>query len=212
MFEVSSGLSVTGADGPFILRIQVDSPITHRNHRLDGNTHPFFQEDAVATTTVVGYWWVFVHLAADTVPREFTNDAIVLLRTMTLHSIADVTKMIASHGLLYSEIETLAGGTQQLLDFLGNFADTVCVGGVAIELIKEYTAVDGDDVAFLKDCLGVGYAMHYNIIHRRADVTWERRSIGIGEVLERWDAPIVTDELFGNLVQLERRDTRSDMF
>ena len=47
----------------------------------------------------------------------------------------------------------------------------------------------------------VRYAMHYHVVDRSADTGRKRRAIWIGESLEGWLGPIVTDELFGNFVK-----------
>ena len=54
--------------------------------------------------------------------------------------------------------------------------------------------------------------MYYDIIHRGADAGGKRPSIWIGETLECRDCSVVTNEFVGNVIQLEGRYTRFDMF
>ena len=53
--------------------------------------------------------------------------------------------------------------------------------------------------------------MHHHIVDRCADAGRKRPSIWIGEPFESRDSTVVTDELIGNLIQLEGRYTRLDM-
>ena len=54
--------------------------------------------------------------------------------------------------------------------------------------------------------------MNHGIVYRCTDACGKRPSIGIGEVLERWNGSIVADELLRNFIQLEGRYTWFDMF
>ena len=58
---------------------------------------------------------------------------------------------IARDGMLDTEEERFLSGFEKLTDFVGNIAYTESVSGVAIETILHSAAIDGNDVAFLKD-------------------------------------------------------------
>ena len=202
---------VTRPDGPSVL-VEPDITLAHSNHRLDGDAHRGFQHDTIASTTVVRHLRVFVHLVTNTMARELANNTISMRLAVTLDSIADISQMPASHSTLNAFIERLLRCPEQLLDLVAHLTHTECVARVTAEAIQQGAAVDGDNIPFLEHRIRVGYAMYHNVIHRGADAGGKRPSIWIGETLESRDCSIVANELVGNLIQLEGRYARLDMF
>ena len=164
VLEMGGWFSVSGPDGPTVL-IQPNGTVAHRDHRLDGDTHAGFQHHAISPSAIVRHLWILVHLATDAMTGKFTNDAISLCLTVVLHSTADVTQMFSCHRLLNAKVKGLLGSLEQLFDVIGDLTHTERVARIAIELIQERPAVDGDDVPLFQDCALIWYTMYDNIIH-----------------------------------------------
>ena len=145
---MSSGLAILSADGPTVL-VKPDITLTHRYHRLYGDTHRGLQHHTVASAAVVGHLWVFVHLTTDAMTGQLTNDTVFLCLTVALHRIADITKMSSCLGCLDTEVKGFLRGLEQLLYIIGHLSHTEGIGRVAIESIKQCTAVNGDDISLL---------------------------------------------------------------
>ena len=131
---------------------------------------------------------------------------------MCLYGTADVAQMMTSNSLFDALVKGLLGDAEQLFHLWADLADTERVAGVAVIAVEQCPAVDGDDVAVLEHGLRIGDSVDHDLIHRGADAGRERPSIGIGETLESGNCSIVANELVGNLIQLEGRYARLDMF
>ena len=211
MLEMCRRLAVTGTNRPAVF-VEPDVALAHRNHRFDGYAHGGFQHCTITTPTVVGHWRVFVHLPAYAVSSELANDAILMVFAVILDGGADVTQMVTGLCGLDTEVEGLLRDLQQLRHFLADLAHTERVAGVAVESVKQRTAVNRDDVTLLQHRLLIGHSMNDDIIYRSTDAGGKRPSIRIGETFEGRNGSMVTDELIGYLVQMEGRYTRLDMF
>ena len=212
MLEMGCRFAVTGADGPAVSTVKPDGTTPHSNHGLDGNAHAGFQRDAVAAATVVRHLRVLMHLPTNTVTGKFADNSVALGLAVVLNGTADVTDMATSCRLGNAPVERLLRDTQQTLDIFSDLTDTERVAGVATETVEQCATVDGDDVTLAEDGLGVRNAMNHDIVHRGANAGGKRPSIGIGETLESGNCSIVTNKLVGNLIQLEGRYTRLNMF
>ena len=95
--------TVTSDNTPPI-RHKTNTSVTHSNHGLDSNTHTFFKKNAIASSSIIGNLWLFMHFFTDSMTGKFTHYSISKLFTMLLNSPSDVTKMIACNGLLYTFI------------------------------------------------------------------------------------------------------------
>ena len=211
VLEMGGRFSVPGLDGPTVL-IQPDGAVAHCDHRLNGDTHAGFQHHTISPSAIVWHLRILVHLATDAMTGQFAHNTISLCLAVVLHSTADITQMISCHRLLNAKVKRLLSCLEQLFDLVGDLTYAERIARVAIELIQERPAVDRDDVSLFQDCALIRYAMHHDVIHRRTDAGRKRPSIWIREPLERRDGTMISDELVRDLVQLEGRYSRLDMF
>ena len=212
MLEMSRVFAILRADGPLVLGVHEDGFVSHSDHRLDGDEHAGFQHGSITASPIVGNRRVFVHLTADAMSGEFSDDAVAMRFAMTLHGAADVSDMLACDGILNAEIEAFLRCFQQLTNFVADFTDTKSIGRVTIKAVKESSTVNGDNVTLLKDGLSIGYSMNDDVVDRGTDAARKRTPIGIREILERGDSPMIANEFLGNGIQLQRRDARFNMF
>jgi hypothetical protein len=105
------------------------------------------------------------------------------------------------HGLLDAQIERFLRHAEELPDFGGYLAYTKRVAGVAAKAVHEGTTIYRNDVTVLQR-LVVGNTVYNLLIHRRAYRRGKRRPGGIRKPLEGGDGSVVTDKLFGHLVEL----------
>ncbi len=87
-----------------------------------------------------------------------------------------------------------------------DLADGVGNGGVGVEAVDDDAAVDGEDVAFGEDALGVGDAVDDLVVDRGAE--------GCGEAviaLECGDGAQFGDLFDGDLLEVHRRGARDDV-
>ena len=153
-----------------------------------------------------------MHLMSDSMTGEFTYDSIVLLFAMVLYCRTYVSQMLSCLSSINTEEECLFCDLQQLLHFFSYLADTECIGRITIEAVEQSTAIHRNDIAIFKDDIVRWDPMDDNIIDRGTNAGGKRPSIRIRETLECWDGSVVTYELVRNLIQLEGRYTRLDMF
>ena len=207
MLKMGCRFAVTGANGPTVL-VKPDITLSHRYHGFYGQAHTCLQHHTITASPIIGHLRILVHLTTNAVSCEFTYKAIALSLTMRLHRITDVAQMMASHSILYTQIEGLFGRLQQLTDFSRNLPHAKSVAGVTIEPVQQRTTVDRNDVTLFQDCFLVGDTMHDNVVDRCADTGRKRSSVRVRKPLECRNCAMVTYELIGNLIQLEGRYTR----
>ena len=211
VLEMSGRLAITCANAPSV-GLQKDVAFPHGNHRLDGYTHGSLEHHTISASPIVGYLRIFMHLAANTMTCELTDNAITLFLTETLYGVADVAQMIAGNGSRNALIKSLPGCAEQTVNLCRNLSYAEGVGRVTIETVELCATVNRNDITILQDCIFVRDSMHHTVIDRCADACGERPSVRIGEAFESRNGTMVTYELIGYLVQLESRHTRFDMF
>ena len=117
----------------------------------------------------VGDLGVFVHGAADAVADELADDAEALGLAELLDGGGDVAEPSANLALLDGLFERGLGDFEELCGFGRDLADGVGDGGVGVEAVDDDAAVDGEDVAFFEDALGVGDAVDDLVVDRGAE-------------------------------------------
>jgi len=210
MLEMGSRFTISRNNTPFIGKHPY-LPIAQCDHWLNGDTHTGFQHYTVSTTPVIGNLGWFVHLTSYTMAGQFAYDSVTLRLTMLLYSSPNITNMFSCNSLLNTDIKRLFGRLEQLLHFRTDLAHTKRIGTVTIEAVKKCTAVNGYNITIFQYNFITRNSMNHHVIDRCADRGGKRRSVWIGEILERRDCSVVKNELFCNLIQLQSRNPRSDM-
>ena len=95
VLKMSSGFTIASAYSPTVGH-KPDLAVAQGYHRLDGNAHAFLKHDAVATPSIVGYLWVFMHLLAYTVTGKLAHYTVAMSLAKSLNCISYVTDMVAS--------------------------------------------------------------------------------------------------------------------
>ena len=81
----------------------------------------------------------------------------------------DVAEAAADLALLDGRFEGGLGDFEELCGLGGDLADGVGDGGVGVVAVDDDAAVDGEDVAFVEDALGVGHAVDDLVVDRGAE-------------------------------------------
>ena len=81
---MSCRLSVDRPNSPTVGR-EIDTSVAKRNHRFNGNAHTCFQQDTVATATIVGHRRIFVHFSANAMTSDLSNHTVTLSFAMVLY-------------------------------------------------------------------------------------------------------------------------------
>ena len=126
VLKVGCGLAVTSDDCPAVGQ-DAYLPAAHCYHWLDGYAESILYLLAIAAAAIAGHHWVFVHLAANAMTAELSDDSVGVAFTMVLNGVADIAYPASCQCCLDAQIEAFLGGLEQLPDLGGYLADTECV-------------------------------------------------------------------------------------
>ena len=133
------------------------------DHRLDGENHARFEDEALTFAAVVDHLRRFVETAADAVAAEFLNYGVAGIFGNLLAGIADVAEGGAGFDRFDTRHHGGVGHVDQALGNRGDFADGKHTAGVAVEAVFFDGQVDVDDVAFFER-LVVGNAVADDVV------------------------------------------------
>ena len=143
---MSGRFAVKRHDAPLV-RKQSYMPIAHGYHRLNSKTHAFLKQDTVTPASIIGHKRVFVHLTAYTVTSQFTYNTIPVTLAMRLNCITYVSKVISSHSLFYTFIQSFLCNTQKFLHFRKDLTDAKRIATVAVISCKKRAAINRYDIS-----------------------------------------------------------------
>ncbi len=210
MLEMSCRLLVACDDAPLVWQ-HIYLPVAHGYHGFDGYAHACLEHHPIATPSVIGYGWIFMHLAPDAMACEFTDNPVAERFAIVLYGGTDIAYMLARRGLLYTFIKAFLSDTKKLFDIFFHLAYTKGVATVTVVAVQKGPTINADDIALTENSVAAGYAMHNHTVDRCANRARERLSIWIGEILERGYSTMVANEFLGYCIQLESRYTGFDM-
>lgn len=206
MLVVGSHLAILGAAGPSVLFGELDVLGTLAYHGLDSDDHAFLEEGTCANDAEIGYIGRLVHLEAYAVAAEFADNVVAVFLTVLLDGMADVANAVARLALVESDEEGFASDAHEALHLGRDLANGECIGRVADVSVEFDNTIDRHVVAILKEELVGGDAVDYYIVDRDAECRREAF-----EPLAKRDATIIADELFADVVEKCRGNTRADM-
>ncbi len=137
---------VLGAALPTVLRYNnVTAP--EIDHGLNANAHAFLQDWSASAASIVGHFWVLMHLASYAVTAHLADHGIATFLTVSLDSIGDITYATSFLCCLDAFVERFLGGAHQRHHFRGNLPHRECVTHIAIVAVELYHGVYADDIA-----------------------------------------------------------------
>jgi hypothetical protein len=86
---------------------QFGFPRSHINHWFQGNGQPFSQPNTPPRFTIIGYLWIFVHIATHTVPGILSDNTKTLLSQQSLYCRGDIAGAITKPGLFNAPVQSL---------------------------------------------------------------------------------------------------------
>ena len=105
------------------------------DHRLDGENHARFEDEALTFAAVVDYLRRFVEAAADAVSAEFLYNGVAGIFGNLLAGIADVAESGAGFDRFDTRHHGGVGHVDQALGNRGDFADGKHTAGIAVEAV-----------------------------------------------------------------------------
>ena len=172
----------------------------HVNHRLNCQHHANLELYAAMRATIIRHIGVFVHMTTNAMAHIIANNAISLRLGDALNGMANVTEMIASTRSREARPHAFLSSLEQHGNITRYFTDGIRPGIISNPAINCGARINRKNIAFAKNCLRRGNAMHDLIIHRGANGT---RKAAIA--LEGRDSAFSTNERFSQFIELERR-------
>jgi len=215
VLPLCAGLLVLGDDFPAVgvVGIDEDAPRTHVDHRLDGEDHAGHKEHACAAMAVVVDLGVFVEGVADAVTGQVADNAVAVLLTVLLDSVAYVADEAEGLGGLHAYLQALLGHTHQLFLLGCGLTDDEHAGGVGVVAVEDGGEVDVDDITLLKDVLLLGHAVTDHLVDAGADAHGERRGVFVAAVVEAGgNGVMLLAVATANLVNLQCGHAGTDVF
>ena len=114
MLEVSRAFAVFCPYCPtvFFEYYILASPV---NHRFAADAHTAAQQRSATGSSVVGYFWFFMHLTSATVAYQLSDNRVTFRLAVSLHCMTDVPYPFAFYGMLDTEIKRLFCCLQQFI-------------------------------------------------------------------------------------------------
>ena len=150
---------------------------------------------------------LFVHLATQSVPDQFPHHGVSVPLGVLLHSAGHIAYAIAGLSLCDTFIKSLFGDPQQIGHFRRDLAYCKRVCRITVKPLHKRAAVHREDIALLQNALCGRYPVHDLFVDGHA-----QRIRKTAVTQKSGFRAVRTDELLGELVQLERRNARPDMF
>ena len=154
----------------------------------------------------LGTWGSSCIDAADSVADELADDTEAFGLTELLDGGGDVAEATADLALLDGLFEGGFGDFEEPSGLRRDLSDGIGDGGIGVVAIDDDATVDGEDVAFFEDALGVGDSVDDLVVDRGAEGS------GIAVVaLEGRDGAQFGDLCDGDLFEVHRRGAGNDM-
>src|ERR1700686_7802 len=204
MLEVRAVTAVERYGRPLIAQnFCFGSPRVH--HRLNRQHHALGQLGALAFFAKVRNLWRFMQFRPNAVAYELPNYTEPVRFHVLLYRRPNMSNGVADLYLLDSLVQRSLGYFEQLFQLRSyRLAHRYRDGSVSVIALKNYAAVDGNDVSRFQRPLLRRDAMHDLFIDRSAEHT---RITVI--TLERRSRSELANQLFGGLFQVHRRNARS---
>ena len=158
---------VAGENAPLVVR-HVYAPVSHRNHRLNGDGHACHKPYAPPRFPVVGYARILVHFPADSVTRQVADNAVAVCLGVLLNRPANIAQSIAGPGLLGTQPEAFLRDLHKLHHFVGSLAYGGGECTVRLPAVQDQSAVYAEELSFPQGFIA-GKAMNNLFIHACAD-------------------------------------------
>ena len=210
MFKMSSTFPITGSNSPSVT-LHYQLTISQCNHWLNRNTQATLYHCTITTPSIIRNLRILMHVLPYTMSHKFTNNAIGLRLTILLYCISDITQSFSRNRILYSKVQSVLGGLQQLHYFWCDFTYTKRICRIATKTIHISATINRNNITLTQNDISWN-SMHDLLINRSTNRSRKRTSIWIWESLKGRNSTIISNKLFRNLIQFFGCSTRPNDF
>ena len=150
MFPLGTWEFILRDDGPVVIFVHKDAPVTHVDHRFDGEDHAWNQQHTATFLAIMHDVGVFMKCITHPMSTKVSHDGKTVLMGMLGNRISDVANKAVRMTGIYADLQTFLGHIHESLLLWRRLSYNKHTGSIGIVTVKNGRHINVDDITFLQ--------------------------------------------------------------